>query len=185
MTKKAELFIVEGKSAESTLQQAINKPDQSILAIQGKLINVTKATPAKVYANIECSKIFQTLDCGVGENCNPELLNYSRILILTDPDIDGAHTRALVLSFFDRYLRPLVDSGLVSVIVPPLFRISVKQTGQVQYAWNEREYAQLIGELGTDNENVVTRFKGIAQFSQEECDQLFLNPDTRKQIVLV
>ncbi len=180
MTAAKELFIVEGKSAASTLRQAITNPDQSILAIQGKLINVTKASPAKVHANIECSKIFQTMDCGIGESCDPERLNYSRILILTDPDIDGAHTRALVLSFFDLYLRVLVDAGLVSVILPPLFRITGEQFGQKQYAWNEQERAQ----LEMDNDAVITRFKGIAQFSIQECTQLFLNPETRKQIDL-
>ncbi len=183
MTTMKELYIVEGKSAASTLGQAINKSDHDILAIQGKLINVTKATLAKVHADIECTKIFQTLDCGVGENCNAETLNYSRILILMDPDIDGAHTRALVLTLFDQYLRPLVDSGLVSVIIPPVYRISREQTKQDQYAWNEQERDQLIEE--TESKITVTRFKGVAQFSQSECIQLFLNPQTRKQIDLV
>ncbi len=177
-----ELFIVEGKSAASTLGQAINKSDQSILAIQGKLINVAKASPEKVHANIECSKIFQALACGVGVSCNPETLNYSRILILMDPDIDGAHTRALVLTLFDQYLRPLVDSGLVSVIIPPVFRIASKQTGHDHYAWSEHERDQLKEKM--DGEIAVTRFKGVAQFSQEECVQLFLDSKSRKQVDL-
>ena len=178
MTKKKELFIVEGKSAESTLQQATSDSDHSILAIQGKLINVAKAMSAKVYANTECSNIFQTLACGVGEDCKPELLNYSRIVILTDPDIDGSHTRALVLSLFDQYLRPLVDAGLVSIIIPPLYRIIGQEKGQVHYAWNEQERVLQI------DHSAITRFKGIAQFSLEECDHLFLNPQTRRQITL-
>ena len=184
MTATKELFIVEGKSAASTLRQVINKSDQSIHAIQGKLINAAKATPARVHANIECSKIFQLLACGVGKECNSEQLNYSRILILTDPDIDGAHARALVLSLFDQYLRPLVDSGLVSVIIPPLFRISEKQAGQNYYAWNEQEYDRLIEKVGEGSDIVKTRFKGVAQFSQEECVKLFLHHETRKQIDL-
>jgi DNA gyrase subunit B len=182
MVAKKELFIVEGKSAASTLEQAINKSDQCILAIQGKLINVAKATPTKVYANIECAKIFQSLACGVGEGCQPEKLSYSRILILTDPDIDGAHTRALVLTLFDRYLRSLVDSGLVSVVIPPVFRIANQQIGEDRYAWSEQERDQVKEKM--DGEIAVTRFKGVAQFSLVECVQLFLDSKTRKQVDL-
>ena len=184
MTATKELFIVEGKSAASTLRQAINKSDQSIHAIQGKLINVAKVSPEKVNANEECQKIFRLLACGTGKHCNPEQLNYSRILILSDPDIDGAHARALLLTLFERYLRSLVDSGLVSVIIPPLFRIIEKQAEQDHYAWNEQERDRLVENMGAGSDIEVTRFKGVAQFSQKECLQLFLNTETRKQINL-
>lgn len=181
MKTKKELFIVEGKSAASTLQQVINKKDQSILAMQGKLINVTKATSEKVYANEECQKLIKFLNCGVGEKCDPDKLNYSRVLILSDPDMDGTHARALLLTFFDRYLRALIDAGLVSVIVPPLFRLSNEKIKKKYFAWKEEERDKI-----TDNRNdfVITRFKGIAQFTKEECVELFIDPQTRRQIGL-
>jgi len=179
---KKELFIVEGQSAASTLRQAIKKSDQTILAVQGKLINVTTATSEKIHANQECQKIFQSLACGTAKKCNPDQLPYSRILILTDPDIDGLHSRALVLTLFDQYLKPLLDSRLIAVILPPLFRITWKETEEKCYAWDEQERYQLIGEKA--NEFYVTRFKGIAQFTKEECEKFLLEPQTRKQINL-
>ncbi len=182
---KKELFIVEGQSAASTLRQAIGNSDQIIHAIQGKLINVAKATPKKVHENTECQKIFQLLACGKGSDCQPDQLNYSRILILTDPDSDGSHSRALVLTLFDQYLKPLIDSGLVSVIIPPLFRMTWEDSGQENYAWSEQERLQLIQENETVRDFIVTRFKGVAQFSREECVRLLLHPETRKQIDIV
>ncbi len=179
-----ELFIVEGESAASTIRQAMHKQSQSVLAIQGKLINAAKASPAKVMANQVCQKIFEALACGIKKDCDPNYLRYSRIMILMDPDIDGAHARVLMLTLFDHYLRPLVDSGLVSVIIPPLLRIAEPQATQHQYAWSNQECKQLLDQKATQNNIEITRFKGVAQFSATECMQLFLHPDTRKQINL-
>ena len=180
-----ELFIVEGESAASTVRQAMHKSSQSVLAIQGKLINAAKVSPAKVLANQACQKIFQSLACGTSEDCNPDHLIFSRILILMDPDADGAHARVLLLALFDHYLRPLIDSGSVSVIIPPLYRIAKPQTPQYQYAWNEQQRIQLLNKMTHHDDIEITRFKGVAQFSTAECTQLLLHPDTRKQIDLV
>ena len=138
----------------------------------------------KVLANQECQKIFQTLACGIGDECYSEELIFSRILILTDPDMDGAHSRILLLSFFDRYLKSLLDSGLVSVIIPPLFRFAGEHLEQNLYAWNEQERVHLLEKLAGSSDVAVTRFKGVAQFSSEECVQLLLNPVARKQVNL-
>lgn len=173
-----ELFIVEGESAASIVRQAMNKTSQCVLASQGKLINVEKATHNKVLANLVCQKIFQALDCGIKEQCTPSLLMYSRILILTDPDIDGAHARVLLLKLFHHYLRPLIHSGIVSVILPPLFRIRDSQSTNHQYAWDEQQ-AKLQNNKALSE---ITRFKGVAQFSVDECNKLLLHPDTRMQI---
>jgi DNA gyrase/topoisomerase IV subunit B len=177
-----ELFIVEGKSAASTLRQAIHKPDQSVLAIQGKLINAAKATPEKVLANHVCQAIFQSLGCGIKKHCNPNHLMFSHILILMDPDADGTHARVLLLALFDHYLKPLLDAGSVSIIIPPLFRITQPKTAQSLYAWNEQQRIALINNMTEYNNIEVTRFKGVAQFSTDECIKLLTNPDTRKQI---
>jgi DNA gyrase subunit B len=184
MTGTKELFIVEGESAASTVRQAMDKQSQCVLAVQGKFINVTKASSAKVIANLECQKIFQSLACGFGDECDPNKLQFSRILILADSDVDGAHSRALLLSFFDRYLRPLVDTGLVSVILPPLFRIVGKHLEHKLYAWDEQEREHLVDKKGLNKGVEITRFKGVAQFTSIECAQLFLQPETRKQVNL-
>ncbi len=177
-----ELFVVEGESAASTIRQAMHKQNQSVHALQGKLINAAKAAPAKVLSNQVCQKLFQSLACGVRDDCDPNRLNFSNILILMDPDADGAHARVLVLTLFDLYLRPLMDSGLVSVIIPPLFRLTELQTLQHQYAWNEQQRMQLSSAMNHYGEVEITRFKGVAQFSAAECTRLLLNPDTRKQM---
>ncbi len=177
-----ELFIVEGESAASSVRQAMHKPSQSVLASQGKLINVEKATSTKVLANQTCQKIFQSLGCGIKKNCKPKNLLFSRILILTDPDADGTHARILLLKLFHQYFRPLIDSGVVSVILPPLFRIVNSQTSNHQYAWDVCQQIQLLNNMPNSENIDVTRFKGVAQFSVVECRQLLLQPDTRKQI---
>ncbi|MFK8068745.1 MAG: toprim domain-containing protein [Gammaproteobacteria bacterium] len=186
-----ELFIVEGKSAESTLRQAIEYSDkniyQDVLALQGKLVNASKVSTEKVVADLECKKIFEKFACGTQENCKPEKIKYSRIFVLSDPDVDGTHSRALLLTLLNIYFRPLVNSGLISVIIPPLYRLTIKPVlasleESDHFAWNEEERDQ----IQKDSECIisVTRFKGIAQFSQQECLRLFLDPETRRQINL-
>jgi topoisomerase-4 subunit B len=182
MTTTKELFIVEGKSAASTVRQAMHKASQNVIAIQGKLLNAEKATADKVLANQSCQMIFQTLACGIGDDCKPDDLTFSRILILTDPDVDGTHARALLLILFDRYLRALVDSGFVHVIIPPLFRITGKHQKQRHYAWSEQERVDILEQMVVKIEPVITRFKGVAQFTQEECATLLLRQGTRRQI---
>jgi DNA gyrase/topoisomerase IV subunit B len=182
MTAAKELFIVEGESAASTVTQAMHKATQSVMAVQGKLLNTEKATANKVRANQACQKIFQALACGIGNDCNPDNLAFSRILILTDPDVDGTHARALLLMLFDNYLRALVDAEYVYVIIPPLFRITGNHQKHCHYAWSEQERIAIFDKQAEKNEYMITRFKGVAQFSQEECVRLLLSPGTRKQI---
>jgi DNA gyrase/topoisomerase IV subunit B len=179
-----ELFIVEGESAASSVRQAMHKPSQSVLASQGKLINVEKATVTKVLANQTCQKIFESLGCGIKEDCNPKNLLFSRVLILTDPGADGTHARILLVMLFYSYLRPLIDSGVVSVILPPLFRLVETRTSNYQYAWDERQRIQLLNNMTNPDNIAITRFNGVAQFSVAECSQLLLHSDTRKQIDL-
>ena len=177
-----ELFIVEGKSAASTLQQALHKPTQSVHALQGKLINAEKASRQKILANLECQKLFQVLASGIGKHCNPHQLAFSRVIILGDPDIDGAHARALLLILFSRYLQALLDAGLVYTITPPLYRITEVEPAQKQYVWSQAELDKFMNKQKERDKRVVTRFKGIAQFSNTECSQLFLDPKTRQQL---
>jgi DNA gyrase/topoisomerase IV subunit B len=181
-----ELFIVEGESAASIVRQAMYKPTQSVLASQGKLINVKKVSSNKVLANQTCQKIFQALNCDFEKNCNPDNLAYSHILILTDPDPDGVHSRLLMLNFFYHYLKPLIDTGVVSIIIPPLFRMTELFTSNRQYAWDEEQRIQLLNKMNSSNKDIETSWiKGIAQFSVSECSRLLLHPNTRKQINII
>ncbi len=103
-------------------------------------------------------------------------------MILTDPDADGAHARILLLRLFHHYLRPLIEVGVVSVILPPLFRIVNTRTSRHQYAWDEHQQIQLLNNRPNSDDIDITRFKGVAQFSMVECKQFLLKPDTREQI---
>jgi DNA gyrase/topoisomerase IV subunit B len=179
-----ELFIVEGESAASSVRQAMHKPSQSVLACQGKLINVEKATSTKVLANQTCQKIFQSLGCGIQKDCNARNLLFTRVLILTGPGADGVHARLLLLRLFQCYLRPLINAGAISVILPPLFRLVETRTSNHQYAWDEQQRIQLLNNMANPDVCDITRFKGVAQFSETECRQLLLHSDTRKQIDL-
>ena len=105
-------------------------------------------------------------------------------MILTDPDSDGAHARILLLKLFHCYLRPLIASGAVSVILPPLFRLVDTRTSNHQYAWDEQQQIQLLNNMPNSDNIAITRFNGVAQFSVAECSQLLLHSDTRKQIDL-
>ena len=182
LTAAKELFIVEGKSAASTVQQAMHKLTQKVIALQGKLINAAKASSAKVLANQECQKLFQALDCGIGSDCDPKHLAFSRVIILSDPDIDGAHARALILILFDQYLRALIDGGLVYTIASPLYRISGIQGVSKQYIWSQSELDILLSKNEGQYNIAITRFKGIAQLSSNECSQLLIDPTTRNSL---
>ncbi len=175
-TDHKELFIVEGQSAASTLQQVANSQKQHILPLQGKLINAEKASVHKVMANNICFKLLDALACGVGADCRSDRLPFTRIIILSDPDMDGTHSRLLLLIFFKRYLSALLASGLVSVLIPPLYRIVLPM--QVEYAWSDEERAKILADYHTQNPEVM-RLKGIAQFTGRECAEMFLNPESR------
>lgn len=174
-----ELFIVEGQSAASTLQQVANPRKHHILPLQGKLINVEKASTNKVMANEICLKLLDVLGCGVGADCKVDQLPFSRIIILSDPDMDGTHSRLLLLKLFKHYLAPLLESGLVSVIIPPLFRINMPVSAMVKYAWSNDEHLKITENNSAENPEVM-RLKGVAQFNAAECAEMFLNPASRQ-----
>ncbi len=184
-----ELFLVEGKSAASTIRQAMNRQTQDVFALQGKVINVQTATQERVEANPICAELFTLLGCGIKEACDPSRLQFERVILLTDPDVDGAHARALLAVLFMRFLAPLVQDQRVFAVIPPLWRLAVPGQSQPQYAWTDEELNELKAngqaelESVTNNES-TTRFRGVAQFSPEECVELMLDPATRRQVRL-
>lgn len=177
--KKVELLIVEGKSAKANLAKAIDRTQQQVHDVQGKLLNVNKHSAAAVLADIECQQLIDVLGCGFDDTLNINNLPFSSVCILMDPDIDGAHSGALLLSFFSRYYQPLVSHGLLSLIKLPLFRVGAAGP-QAQFAWTQEE----LDAITSVNPADITRFKGVAQYSLVECEQLMLNKNSRRQFVL-
>ncbi|MEM7082778.1 MAG: toprim domain-containing protein [Pseudomonadota bacterium] len=174
-----ELFLVEGKSAASTLNQVRNRAQQEIFALQGKLLNVRHASLETIEANALCVQLIERLGCGIAEQCQPEKLRADRVVLLTDPDVDGAHARALLAIFFGKVLRPLVESGKVLAVIPPGWRgVSGSDS---QYFWTQDE---LDAYRVRNRAASVMRFRGVAQFSQAECHTLLLDPSTRRQVRL-
>lgn len=175
---KKELFIVEGLSAASTLEQAANPQKHTILPLQGKLINVEKASTHKVMANEICQKLLATLGCDAGAACDVSQLSFARIIILSDPDMDGTHSRWLLFLFFKHYLSALLEAGRVHVLMPPLYRLQFSTDSKVDYAWSEEERLEIAANNQADSPEVM-RLKGVAQFNRSECGALFLNPESR------
>lgn len=182
---KKVLFIVEGESAASTLRQAIFSPNYEVLALQGKLLNSAHASKAKVFSNPVCQRLFKTLGCGTEDDCDPAQLKFKQVLVLMDPDQDGIHIQALLLTLFHLYLSALVKSGRVSIIRPPWYRITEQDIRRHEYAWSDKECSEYVRTIGNQQNIVVTRLKHIGQFSTEECIEFLIDEDTRKQINLL
>ncbi len=171
----AELFIVEGDSAGGSAKQARNKEFQAVLPLRGKILNVEKASPHKVFANEEISALIKSIGTGIGENFDIAKLRYGKIIIMTDADVDGQHIKTLLLTFFFRYMPQLIEDGHVYVAIPPLYR--VRKSGKDYYVYSDDELKKLLAKLGNSE---VTRFKGLGEMSPEQLWQTTMNPATRK-----
>lgn len=181
---RAELFIVEGESAASSVRQAMHKPTQSVLATRGKLLNVERTTRQRVLANVQCRQIFAELACGIEEQCNPDHLPYARIMILTDADADGAHARVLLIRLFARYLAALVQRGLVFVVTPPLYRVTDKLHNRHAYTFDRPTQTAAAGQAVFEQRYHRKHFKSIAAMTRSECARWLLRPATRNAVQL-
>lgn len=173
---KNELFIVEGDSAGGSAKQARNRRFQAILPLRGKPLNAERKRIDQVLANEEIRSLISALDTGIGEeDFNIDDLKYDKIIILSDADQDGAHIRAILLTFFFRYMRPLITEGHVYIGMPPLYKISKKD--KVRYAYDDYELQEIVGEFGRGYD--LQRYKGLGEMNAEQLWETTMNPQTR------
>ncbi len=179
---KNELYLVEGDSAGGSAKQGRDRKFQAVLPLRGKVINTEKAKLADVFKNEEISTIIHTIGAGVGGDFNLEDVQYDKIVIMTDADTDGAHIQVLLLTFFYRYMRPLIEAGKVYIALPPLYKIS-KGKGKketVRYAWDEEEMKAAAKEL--KNGYILQRYKGLGEMNADQLWETTMNPETRTLI---
>lgn len=180
--QKNELYLVEGDSAGGSAKQGRDRKFQAVLPLRGKVINTEKAKLEDVFKNEEIATIVHTIGAGVGGDFDLEDVQYDKIIIMTDADTDGAHIQVLLLTFFYRYMRNLIEAGKVFIALPPLFKVS-KGKGkneQVVYAWEEEEMKDAIDTF--KNGYIVQRYKGLGEMNADQLWETTMNPETRTLI---